>query len=110
MNEKNNLFNIQHTKMPTLPDDIQVGDLLGLNEAGEVVKVSQPTIHPLIGVAAGNYGQKILVQLEAQIFGESLFISAKKCALCKKTLFFHSEEHPFFKDNLEYLEWEYAKR
>jgi hypothetical protein len=57
--------------------------------------------------------EKIIAELNRFMNTNSLFVSSITCAKCGVTNYEHGhegeEQHPFFRNNLEMLEWEYER-
>ena len=99
-------------------EEIKPGDLLAVNESGNVVKATNES-KAIIGNAVANDGFAVyedvgfLVRYASGIV--NVTIPERICSHCKVSVYQHEVNgesilnHPFFNDNLEYLEWEASK-
>ena len=91
-------------------NEIKPGDLLAINEAGNIVKATNES--KPIGEAFAVYEDiGMLIRYASGIV--NIEIPNPLCSYCKVAQSNHWKTeaggHPFFKDNLEYLEWESAR-
>lgn len=96
--------------------EIKAGDLLGVDQAGNIIKVTDQSTSDIIGIAADGLGQQMNDQIDTlflRTFGY-YELQQRVCALCHVEEYIHGnegeEQHPFFLNNLEYLEWESKQR
>lgn len=102
--------------MNEVSHNIQAGDMLMMDSNQNLVKVA---IDPaggidysrVVGIATSVLGEQIAVQYDHSLIERLMF--SPPCRVCEKTALAHKlfpnepEDHPFIKDNLDYLAWKY---
>jgi len=89
-------------------ENIKPGDLVALNEAGEIVKYSNEFKGSPLGIANGGFN--IWEEVGVTVYNPRGVVSMSllECSFCKVDEYTHANQvvdHPFFRNNLEYLEW-----
>jgi len=68
-------------------------------------------VTPLLDAALIRYSEELTKKIDVELLK---IYCGKRCVLCKANVWDHDAycfgSHPFFKSNLEYLEWEYGRR
>jgi hypothetical protein len=94
-------------------DRINKGDLITVNQQGQVIKAINET-DPIIGVATDTFSvyEDIGMAVYYPAGVVTLKFEERICSFCKVSEHQHKDganrtimNHPFFTNNLEYLEW-----